>query len=197
MARHLERARYSTIKGVFDQLVFYMVGLASGSLIYGIILIVLGVLGVIFPFVFGSILTAILGWLILFVAVIRLVQAFNTRQFGGPARLVLRLLEGLLYAIAGLYIVTHPAMALAALALWIGIVFIVEAVSEFALVFTADIPNKAWVILDGFVTLLLGLAILRQWPLTGMWVVGTLVGLSLIFSGVSAVSLGLALKSEN
>ena len=174
-----------------------MLGLASGSLIYGIILIVLGMLGVIFPFVFGSILTAILGWLILFVAIVRIVQAFNTRQLGGPARLILRLIVGILYAIAGFYIVTHPAIALAVLALWIGIVFIVEAVSEFALAFTADVPNKAWIVLDGFITLLLGLAILRQWPLTGMWVVGTLVGISLIFTGVSAVSLGLALRSSN
>ena len=174
-----------------------MLSLASGSLTYGIILIVLGVLGVIFPFIFGSILTAILGWLILIVAVVRIVQAFNTRKFGGPARLVLRLIVGLLYAIAGIYIVANPAIALAVLALWVGIVFIIEAVSEFALAFTADVPNKAWMLLDGFITLLLGLAILRQWPLTGMWVVGTLVGISLIFTGASAVSLGLTLKSSN
>ena len=173
-----------------------MFSLASGSLTYGIILIALGVLGVIFPFILGSILTAILGWLILIVAVVRIVQAFNSRRFGGSARLVLRLIVGLLYAIAGIYILAHPAIALAVLALWIGIVFIVEAVGEFALAFTADVPNKAWVLLDSFITLLLGLAILRQWPLTGMWVVGTLVGISLIFTGVSAVSLGLILKSS-
>ena len=172
-----------------------MVNIVSSSLIYGILLIVLGVLGIVFPYVLGGVLTVILGWLLLIVAVVRIAQMFLTRKLGGEIRPILRLLLGVSYAIVGLFILTHPTIALAGLTLWIGILFLVEGVSELALAFVAEVPNKAWIVLDGAISCLLGLAILRRWPLTGLWVVGTLVGINFIFTGLSAVSLGLALRS--
>jgi uncharacterized membrane protein HdeD (DUF308 family) len=52
-----------------------------------------------------------------------------------------------------------------------------------------------WMLLNGVVSLLLGLAIWRQWPLSGLWVVGLFVGIEMLCSGLSWVMLGLALRS--
>jgi len=50
------------------------------------------------------------------------------------------------------------------------------------------------VLVDGIVTLLLGLMIYMQWPLSSVWAIGILVGVSMIISGVSRVMLSLAVR---
>ena len=54
------------------------------------------------------------------------------------------------------------------------------------------IHGSAWVLIDGIVTLLLGLLIYMQWPSSSLWAIGTLVGISMIFSGVARVMMSLA-----
>ena len=49
-------------------------------------------------------------------------------------------------------------------------------------------------LIDGIVTLLLGLLIYMQWPSSSLWAIGTLVGISLIFSGVARVMMSFAVR---
>jgi uncharacterized membrane protein HdeD (DUF308 family) len=51
------------------------------------------------------------------------------------------------------------------------------------------------VLIDGIITLLLGLMIYRQWPSSSVWAIGILVGVSMITSGFSRVMLSLACAS--
>jgi uncharacterized membrane protein HdeD (DUF308 family) len=51
-----------------------------------------------------------------------------------------------------------------------------------------------WVLFDGVVTLLLGVMIWRQWPLSGLYVVGLFLGVNLLISGAGYVSLGLSVR---
>jgi uncharacterized membrane protein HdeD (DUF308 family) len=51
-----------------------------------------------------------------------------------------------------------------------------------------------WLLLHGVVNLLLGLLIWRQWPLSGLWVIGLFIGIDLLFNGWSLVMLGLAAR---
>jgi len=50
------------------------------------------------------------------------------------------------------------------------------------------------VLVDGVVTLVLGVLIYMQWPSSSAWAIGTLVGVSLIFSGVARVAMSLAVR---
>jgi len=54
--------------------------------------------------------------------------------------------------------------------------------------------GSSWVLIDGIVTLLLGLLIYMQWPSSSLWAIGTLVGISLIFSGVARVMMSFAVR---
>jgi len=56
-------------------------------------------------------------------------------------------------------------------------------------------PNWGWLLLDGVVSLMLGLMIWRQWPLSGLWVIGLFVGIQRILNGWSLVMLSLAVKN--
>lgn len=54
--------------------------------------------------------------------------------------------------------------------------------------------NTGWVLFDGIITLILGFLIWRQSPSSSVWVIGTLVGISLIFSGISKFMLSSAVR---
>jgi uncharacterized membrane protein HdeD (DUF308 family) len=54
--------------------------------------------------------------------------------------------------------------------------------------------GASWVLIDGIVTLLLGLMIYLQWPMSSAWAIGVLVGVSMIISGVTRVMLSLAVR---
>jgi uncharacterized membrane protein HdeD (DUF308 family) len=56
------------------------------------------------------------------------------------------------------------------------------------------IQGSTWVLVDGIITLLLGLMIYAQWPSSSAWAIGTLVGISMIFSGVARVMMSLAVR---
>jgi uncharacterized membrane protein HdeD (DUF308 family) len=56
-------------------------------------------------------------------------------------------------------------------------------------------PNWGWMLLNGVVSLVLGIMIWRQWPLSGLWVIGLFVGIQMIFNGWSFVMLAVAAKN--
>ena len=72
---------------------------------------------------------------------------------------------------------------------------VIEAALEIALYFSIRRRvNAGGVLLDGIITLLLGILIWAQWPFSSAWAIGTLVGVSLIFSGISRLMLSSALS---
>jgi uncharacterized membrane protein HdeD (DUF308 family) len=68
-----------------------------------------------------------------------------------------------------------------------------EGILELVFYFQIEQRRQAgWVLFDGIVTLILGMLIWLHWPSSSIWVIGTLVGISLIFSGVARLMLSFA-----
>ena len=86
-------------------------------------------------------------------------------------------------------------MGVASLTLVLASLFLVEGILNIVLFFrTRSLRGSSWVLIDGIITLLLGLMIYAQWPSSSAWAIGTLVGISMIFSGVTRVMLSLAVR---
>jgi uncharacterized membrane protein HdeD (DUF308 family) len=70
-----------------------------------------------------------------------------------------------------------------------------EAVLEFVLwPRLRDAPGGAWLLLDGIITLVLAIMIWSPLPLSAAWVIGTRIGISMLFSGVSRLMLLVAAR---
>ena len=79
--------------------------------------------------------------------------------------------------------------------LLLAIFLVIEGIVEIVLYFNIrGAANAGWVLFDGIVTLILGFLIWRRWPSSSVWVIGTLVGISLIFSGISRFMLSSAVR---
>ena len=89
----------------------------------------------------------------------------------------------------------NPLLGVLSLTLVLAVFLLFEGILEIALYFRIRrIPFAGWVLFDGIITLILGGLIWAQWPSSAVWVIGTLVGISLIFSGVSRFMLSLAVR---
>ena len=56
------------------------------------------------------------------------------------------------------------------------------------------LAGSGWVLFDGIVTLVLAVIIWTGWPARSAWVIGTLVGISMFFSGVTRLMLSLDVR---
>lgn len=165
---------------------------STWSIVWGAWLVVLGMLAVGSPFLAAVAVNALLAWLIVVAGIVHLILAFQAHRAGS---LIWRLLVGLAYVFFGVYLITHPALGVASLTLLLASLFLIEGILDIALFFQVrSMQGSSWVLVDGIVTLLLGLMIYRQWPTSSAWAIGTLVGVSMIISGVTRVIMSLTVR---
>jgi uncharacterized membrane protein HdeD (DUF308 family) len=166
---------------------------ASGwSIAWGVLLIIFGILAVGSPLLAAVAVNAVIAWLIVLGGVVHLVLAFHARRAGS---LIWRLLVGLAYIFIGGYLLTHPLLGVASLTLLLASLFLIEGVLDMVLYAKLRPARGAvWLLFDGLVTLLLSLLIGVHWPSSSAWAIGTLVGVSMIMSGVARVMMSSAVR---
>jgi uncharacterized membrane protein HdeD (DUF308 family) len=157
-----------------------------------VLMIVAGLLAIGMPLQAGIAVNIFVGWMLLFAAAAHLIFAWSTR---GAGNVLWKVLMGILYACAGVYLLVHPARGLATLTLALAFYLLIEGVMELMLFFGhRPAAGSGWFLFDGIVTLVLGVLVWKTWPSSTEWVIGTLVGCSILFSGVTRLMLSLAAR---
>ena len=149
--------------------------------IFGVLLIILGVLAVAFPF-FTTIATKIfLGWLFLIGGIVQIVHAFSAR---GWSEFFLDLLMGLLFIIGGAWLAFFPLTGIITLTIFLAAMFVVQGVIEIAMALRMRSHGGwIWMLLAGIVALAVGVLILMQLPSSATWAIGLLVDINLLMTG--------------
>jgi len=154
-----------------------------------VLFIVLGIMAIAEPMVAGLAVAILTGWLFLLAGGLHIVEAFG----GGVGRALWQLLLGAIYVIGGLYLITHPLLALGTLTLFLAAMLLAESVLRAVAYFQSRSDERSpWTLVNAIVTFLLGGMIWRQWPSSSVWAIGTLVGINLLMGGTS----GLMLKNR-
>jgi uncharacterized membrane protein HdeD (DUF308 family) len=162
------------------------------SILWGVLLIVFGMFAVGSPFIAAVAVSIAVAWLIILAGVVHLMIAFHAHR---ARRLVWKLLVGLAYVFFGVYLIMHPVLGVASLTLVLASLFLIEGILDVILFFQMrPMQGAFWVLVDGIITLLLGLMIYLQWPSSAVWAIGVLVGVSMIISGLTRVMLSLAVR---
>jgi len=156
--------------------------------IMGWIVLIAGVLALLSPLVAGTFVTIMVGAAMLVAGVARVIDAFQGGGFWAG-------LFGAVYCIAGFMIIADPLPGLLALTMVLTIYFMAVGISEIVVAIQKR-PVQGWgfLLFSGVVSVLLAIMIWNQWPLSGAWAVGTLVGIQLIFSGMTMITVGSAAK---
>ena len=161
---------------------------ARVAVITGVILLLCGLLAVAAPLAAGVSITILVGLLLTAGGIGQCLLALRAGAFGKG---LLVFLIGGLTVIAGVFMLTQPIEGLEAITLFLAAYFLATGIFELiAAMQMRPTAGWGWMLLNGVVTLVLGLVIWRQFPLSGAWAVGVLFGLKLIMGGWWLVLLG-------
>lgn len=156
--------------------------------IAGAIAILLGLLAMLSPTVTGISIGILLGILVLLAGLVRIVWAFRARDFGRG--LLLFAIGGITF-IAGLAMVSHPLFASGVLTVILTLYFLIDGAAEIAIGYVSrPAQGSGWLMFAGIVSVVLGLMIWSQFPLSGAWAVGILLGIKLLFIGLITITVG-------
>lgn len=158
----------------------------------GVALVILGVLAIGASVVTTIVSMTVLGWMLIVGGVIQIVHAFRAPRWRG---VVLSLLEGILYGVVGVLMATRPLESAAVVTLLLGAFLMASGLFRILAVPTfLRLRNWGWVLASGIISLLLGIGIWAQWPVSGLWVLGAFVGIEMIGWGISLLMLALAVS---
>ena len=159
---------------------------------WGVLLIVFGMVAIDSPLLAAVAVNVAIAWLIVLAGVVHVMLAFQAHRAGS---FFWKFLVGIAYLCFGAYLLFHPVMGVASLTFMLASLFVIEGVLDIILYFRLrSAGGSSWVLVDGSLLVFLGLMIYLQWPSSSDWAIGTLVGVRLIFSGVSRVMLSLAVR---
>ena len=161
------------------------------SIVLSVLMIFAGILAILKPPIAGLAVTAVVGWLLIFSGIFHFAYAWRAERRSVIWEIVL----GVLYAATGVYLLRNPVVGLASLTLALAAYLLFEGIIELVLAFqTRPAPGSGWLVFDGVITLLLAFMIGASWPWSSDWAVGTLVGVSMLFSGASRLMLSIGVR---
>ena len=148
----------------------------------GILMIFCGVVALGSPFIMGAMMTKVIGIMLIMGGVAEMVISIPN---GWKAGLPL-FLAGILTLIAGAVVLGRPILASAIFSIMMTIYFMSEGIlrSIYAL---QSRPTQGWgfLLFSGILSILLGIMLMRSWPLSGLMAIGVFTGVRLLFAGIS------------
>jgi uncharacterized membrane protein HdeD (DUF308 family) len=160
-------------------------------LAFGIGLGILGILAVFRAAKATVVSMVFFGWLLIFAGIIEIVLAFMVGTWSG---FFLHLLIGILCGVVGFLLLTKPVASAEAITMVMAVLFIVLGVYQIVAPLVIHLQGGWWLVLNGIVTAVLGILILAQWPVSGLWVIGLFIGIDLILNGFTLTMFALGLR---
>lgn len=161
----------------------------------GVVTAVIGVVMVMYPFATAQVTTAFVGGALILVSAAQFVFAFAADSVGN---FFVKLLLAILYGVAGIGLAVDPSQGATALTAVLGTVLLIQACIEgiFAYEFRAFSSVSGWFVFDAIASAALGLMIVANWPSSSHWAIGTLVGMGVLFNGITRIIVSATIHHE-
>ncbi len=158
----------------------------------GILFILGGVCAFLSPFLASLVVTGIVAGVLAIIGLFQVIQAWGMKSWTG---FLWQLVIGLVMLIGGIAIYLNPVAGAFALTLFVAASFLAKGIFQIMLGLRLR-PHDAWgwIVAAGVVALLVGFMILMDFPFSGIYALGLLAGISLMFTGWSYVALALAAR---
>jgi uncharacterized membrane protein HdeD (DUF308 family) len=154
----------------------------------GILLVIAGFVALLSPLGAGLSITVMIGVLLLFSGGAQLFLVF---QAGSIGQGILLAIFAVLSVIAGGYMISQPLAAMEGLTLFLAAYFVASGIVQaIGAISARPEAGWGWLLVSGIVSVILGAMIWRQFPVSGVWALGTLVGVQLIMNGWTLIVVG-------
>ncbi len=161
----------------------------------GIIMMLAGAAAIVAPLIAALAVTTLLGWLLLIGGVLQLMHSVRCRSFGP---FLWEFLLALLYVFTGCILLFYPLQGVVTVTVVFAVFLIIGGLLEIVAALNwRPARHWGWLLLNGILALILGGLIWSGLPGTAVWTLGMLVGINLLFRGVSLLAAGLASGKRN
>ena len=160
----------------------------------GVVLIILGILAIAYPWVATIAVDIYIGWLFLIAGVVGLIALFAAEDI---AAFLWTLVTAALAVVLGVLLIWKPAAGAMSLTFALSAFFFAEGVFQVitSIAYRKAIPSGwGWLLASGVCDLILVAIIVASWPLSAAWTLGLLAGVNLLTSGVAIVMAGMAAR---
>jgi len=159
----------------------------------GIVMMVLGFLAVAEPNVATVAIGIFVGWLFFVGGIFRALSVWQSRQLPGFAW---SMLTAVLAIVLGLILILRPLAGVLTLTMVLVAFFIIEGIASIltAIEHRQHLRSWGWVVFSGIIDLLLAYLIWQGWPSSADWAIGLLVGVNMLFLGLSLVMTALTAR---
>ena len=156
----------------------------------GISFILLGVVCVIGDVTATFATVLVFGWLLMFSGVFALIHGFRTHTWRG---FLLSLMSALLRGFTGYLLIRYPTVGAVTFTMILASFFIVGGLFRAIGAGMLKLPRYGWSVVSGIISLVLGIVLLVQLPVSSIWFIGFAIGIDLIFDGASLIGLATAI----
>lgn len=160
-------------------------------LVLGVALITLGTVAIGSSFFVSMVTVVMFGILLLLGGIVQIVNSFWIGKWSG---FLMHLLLAIFYIVVGVLMIDSPLESAVALTLMVAAFLVVGGLFRIIAAMVLRFPNWGWALLNGLITLMLGILINKQWPASGLWVIGLFVGIEMILNGWTWVMLALVVR---
>jgi uncharacterized membrane protein HdeD (DUF308 family) len=146
-------------------------------MLLGVVLVLLGML--------------VVAAVLVITGIAQVIQGLRGGGRGGwPAALL-----GAVVAVLGILVWLNPAIGSGFLTLLLMLFFVTNGFWKVATALRyRGSRGWGWLLVSGLVSLVFVYLLWKQWPLSGAWAIGVLVGIDLLLTGISMVILAVALR---
>jgi uncharacterized membrane protein HdeD (DUF308 family) len=161
-------------------------------LAFGFGLVLLGVIAIARSVTATVVSMLFFGWLLAMASGIEIVQALMVGKWAGFFQ---HLLAAILFGVTGLLFIARPLAGAEVVTVLMASFFLIGGFFQLFGSWLVSLPGYGWHALDGVISIILGVLVLAQWPASGLWVIGTFVGINLIFYGGAWIAFALSARS--
>lgn len=157
---------------------------ATALKVLAVVMILAGIAALVQPMIFEVFAEAVLGWVLVFVGLMRCFTAWSGRTFG---EFLLQLAFGILVLVGGMYLLWNPIGGLVSLTIVLTAFMLLEGMSKLAMSFQHR-EAAGMLAFSGMVSLLVGVLLFANLKTAWEWALGVLIGVDLLLGGMSLFS---------
>lgn len=160
--------------------------------VMGVLLVIFGVVAIATPAVAGATVVMVIGAVLALVGIVQIITGLRT---DGMVNKITPVVLGVLALLCGGTLLGEPWIGMKYITLFLAIFFGIEGFSKIVASFSYR-PASGWfmLLISGVIAMFLGFLIWKQWPISGMWAVGILVGVNLLSTGISMIFLASTIR---
>ncbi|HKV54019.1 MAG TPA: DUF308 domain-containing protein [Candidatus Binataceae bacterium] len=160
-------------------------------LVLGIVMVVLGLVALGDTVAVTVVSVLLLGWLLILGGIFHAIKLFRSR-----AHFFLDLLGLVFDVVIGVILLANPAVGAVSLTLVLAMFFLAGGLMGIFAAFMHQLPHRGWAVLDGAISVLLGVCLLIHWPASGLWFIGLAIAIMLLFRGWTWIMLAFMIRGR-